>query len=74
MTLNNCCVVGMIKLVLYDNRDNSNTKGELMELFIGEDNYKLVQHHLELQMVIRPTVTKWQYLRIVQLYLMIKTN
>ena len=32
MTLNNCCIVGMIKLVLYDNRDNSNTKGELMEL------------------------------------------
>ena len=43
MTLNNCCIVGMIKLVLYDNRDNSKTKGELMELFIGEDNYKLVQ-------------------------------
>ncbi len=43
MTLNNCCIVGMIKLVLFDNRKNSTTKGELMELFIGEDNYKLVQ-------------------------------
>lgn len=43
MTLNNCVVVGMIKLVLYDGRANSRTKGELMELFIGEHNYCLVQ-------------------------------
>ena len=43
MTLNNCCVVGMIKLVLYDDREASLTRGELMELFIGEDNYCLVQ-------------------------------
>ncbi len=43
MTLNNCCIVGMIKLVLYDSRDSSPTKGELMELFIGENNYCLVQ-------------------------------
>ncbi len=43
MTLNNCVVVGMIKLVLYDGRANSPTKGELMELFIGEHNYCLVQ-------------------------------
>ena len=43
MTLNNCCIVGMVKLVLYDGRDSSPTKGELMELHIGEQNYKLVQ-------------------------------
>ena len=34
---------GMIKLVLYDPREDSPTKGELMELFIGEDNYCLVK-------------------------------
>ncbi len=43
MTLNNCCVVGMMKLVLYDGRESSPTKGEVMELFIGEQNYCLVQ-------------------------------
>lgn len=43
MTLNNCCIVGMIKLVLYDSRPDSPTNGNLMELFIGEDNYCLVQ-------------------------------
>jgi len=43
MTLNNCVIVGMVKLVLYDDRPDSSTRGELMELFIGEDNYVLVQ-------------------------------
>ncbi len=43
MTLNNAVISGRAKLVLYDNRDNSRTKGEIMELFIGEDNYSLVQ-------------------------------
>ena len=43
MTLNNCVIVGMVKLVLYDDRPDSPTRGELMELFIGEDNYCLVQ-------------------------------
>lgn len=42
MTLNYAVVKGMIKLVLYDNRDNSPTKGELMELFVGEHNYSLI--------------------------------
>ena len=42
-TLNYAVIVGNIKLVLYDIRENSSTKGELMELFIGEDNYCLVQ-------------------------------
>ena len=42
MTLNYAVVKGMIKLVLYDNRENSPTKGELMEIFIGDNNYSLV--------------------------------
>ncbi len=43
MTLNYAVVSGMIKLVLYDPRKNSKTKGEIQELFIGEDNYVLVK-------------------------------
>jgi len=42
MTLNYAVLVGMIKLVLYDDRNNSNTKGEIMELFVGVENYILV--------------------------------
>ena len=34
---------GMVKLALYDNRPKSKTGKELMELFIGEDNYQLVR-------------------------------
>ena len=40
--LNYAVPEGMIKLVLYDDRAASTTKGEIMELFIGEENYKLV--------------------------------
>ena len=43
MTLNYTVIQGMIKLVLYDDRENSPTKGNLMELFIGEENYCLVK-------------------------------
>ena len=43
MTLNYAVPVGMIKLLLYDNRENFPTKGEFQELFIGEDNYVLVK-------------------------------
>ena len=43
MTLNNAVISGNAKLVLYDNRNNSPTKGELMEIFLGEDNYILVK-------------------------------
>jgi len=42
MTLNYAVISGMIKLVLYDKRPKSPTKGEVMELFIGQDNYCLV--------------------------------
>jgi dTDP-4-dehydrorhamnose 3,5-epimerase len=37
------CVKGMIKLVLYDSRPKSKTKGEINEFFIGEHNPMLVQ-------------------------------
>lgn len=40
---NVACVKGMIKLVMYDSRDDSPTKGEVNELFIGDNNPMLVQ-------------------------------
>ena len=43
MTLNYACIHGRIKLVLFDDRDGSPTKGELMEVFLGPDNHSLVQ-------------------------------
>lgn len=43
MTLNYAVVHGTIKLVLYDDRKESATLGELQELFIGESNYVLVR-------------------------------
>ena len=43
MTLNYAVIKGMIKLVLFDDRKDSPTKGNLMELFIGEQNYCLVK-------------------------------
>ena len=43
MTLNYAVVIGTIKLVLYDDRLDSPTRGELMELFIGQANYVLVK-------------------------------
>jgi len=42
MTLNYAVVSGKIKLVLYDERENSLTKGEIMEIFLSPDNYNLV--------------------------------
>ena len=43
MGLNYAVIVGMIKLVLFDDREESASQGETMELFIGEQNYQLVQ-------------------------------
>ncbi|RMG57243.1 MAG: dTDP-4-dehydrorhamnose 3,5-epimerase [Deltaproteobacteria bacterium] len=40
---NFCVVKGMMKVVLYDAREDSPTKGELMELFMGEHNPILVR-------------------------------
>ena len=42
MTLNYAVVSGTIKLVLYDDREGSASRGELMELFVGDSNYVLV--------------------------------
>lgn len=42
MTLNYAVISGMIKLVLYDDRPDSSTRGELMELFAGEQQYVLI--------------------------------
>jgi dTDP-4-dehydrorhamnose 3,5-epimerase len=43
MTLNYAVVFGMIKLVLFDDRPASSTRGKVEELFIGEQNYTLVK-------------------------------
>jgi dTDP-4-dehydrorhamnose 3,5-epimerase len=42
MTLNYAVPLGLIKLVLYDDRPESPTRGELMEIFTGPDNYCLI--------------------------------
>ena len=34
--------MGSIKLVLYDEREDSPTRGKLQEIFAGEDNYCLI--------------------------------
>jgi dTDP-4-dehydrorhamnose 3,5-epimerase len=43
MTLNYAVVQGTIKLVLFDDRADSPTSGELMEIFLGDANYSLVK-------------------------------
>ena len=42
MMLNYAVPVGRIKFVLYDEREESPTRGEVMEIFMGPDNYSLV--------------------------------
>jgi dTDP-4-dehydrorhamnose 3,5-epimerase len=42
MTLNYAVPSGRIKLVVFDDRDDSPTRGELQEVFTGEDAYALV--------------------------------
>lgn len=42
MALNYACIVGIIKLVLYDEREGSPTYGEIQEIYLGEGNYVLV--------------------------------
>jgi dTDP-4-dehydrorhamnose 3,5-epimerase len=42
MTLNYAVPHGHIKFVLYDDRKESPTRGEVQELFLGPDNYCLV--------------------------------
>ena len=43
MTLNYAVIVGKIKLVLFDGRKDSETRGNLMEIIMGENNYVLVK-------------------------------
>lgn len=43
MTLNYAVVHGSIKLVLYDDREHSSSRGEIQEIFLGEENYCLVK-------------------------------
>jgi len=42
MTVNYVCIFGKIKLVLYDDRENSKTKGLIEEIFLTPENYFLV--------------------------------
>jgi dTDP-4-dehydrorhamnose 3,5-epimerase len=42
MTLNYACIWGRVKLVLYDDRVGSPTRGALMERYLGPDDYSLV--------------------------------
>lgn len=42
MTLNYAVVLGEIKLVLFDPRQDSPTKGQIQEIFTGEKNYCLI--------------------------------
>ena len=42
MALNYAVPIGTIKLVLYDDREDSSTRGELMEIVTGERSYQLV--------------------------------
>ena len=42
MTLNYACIFGRIKLVVYDDRAESPTRGAVSEIFLGPDNYSLV--------------------------------
>lgn len=42
MALNYAVPVGNIKMVLYDDREGSPTRGALMEIFTGPDDYKLI--------------------------------
>lgn len=42
MTLNYAVPHGRIKFVLYDERPDSPTRGEIQEIFMGPDNYCLV--------------------------------
>lgn len=42
MALNYAVIQGNIKLILWDNREDSPTKGEYQEIFMGKYNYVLV--------------------------------
>lgn len=43
MTLYYAVPMGLIKLVLYDDRSGSPSRGELMEIFTGPESYQLIR-------------------------------
>ena len=43
MTLNYAVVTGLIQMVLYDDRKDSPTHGQIQEILLGESNYNLVK-------------------------------
>jgi len=43
MTISNAVISGRAKLVMHDLRETSPTRGMTQEVFVGEDNYCLVQ-------------------------------
>jgi dTDP-4-dehydrorhamnose 3,5-epimerase len=43
MTINYAVPYGSIKLVLFDDRERSATRGQVQEIFVGESNYALVR-------------------------------
>ncbi len=47
MVINYAVPMGQIKLVLFDDRPTSKTKGEVQEIFVGDGNYALVQVPIE---------------------------
>ena len=42
MTLNYAVISGELKIVLFDERDDSPTKGEIQEVFLSPENYQLI--------------------------------
>jgi dTDP-4-dehydrorhamnose 3,5-epimerase len=42
MALNYACVAGRVKLALYDDRQGSKTRGELMEIILSPEDHKRV--------------------------------
>jgi len=42
MTINYICIIGKIKLVLFDDRVDSLTKNNYMEIYLSTEDYKLI--------------------------------
>ena len=42
MTLNYACIIGTVKLALFDEREGSKTKGEVQQVYLGDRNHVLV--------------------------------
>lgn len=42
MTKNYVCIIGEIKLVLFDDRKKSSTKGKIQEIFLSNKDYNLI--------------------------------